>query len=61
MTGTHIYDPYLTSLNPYTWRGQVETEETESWNGKLKRKSETEKLKSGNGRQNGSRTGNEVN
>ena len=31
--------------------GQVETEETENWNGKLKRKTGTEKLKSGNGRQ----------
>ena len=35
------------------WRGQVETEETESGNGKLKLKTEAEtgKLKLGNGRQ----------
>ena len=31
--------------------GQVETDETEYGNGRLKRKTETEKLKTGNGRQ----------
>ena len=36
--------------------GQVETDEMENWNGKLKRKAETEKLKIGNGRHNCSRS-----
>ena len=44
---------YLRALNGASSSGQVETEETEmeSWNGILKRKSETEKLKIGGGRQ----------
>ena len=36
-------------VEPTMLLGQVETDETENWNGKLK--AETEKLKTGNGRQ----------
>ena len=44
----------LFKLNQVIKIGQVETDETENGNGKLKRKAETEKLKFGNGRQNSS-------
>ena len=38
-------------INKWSEDGQVETEEAENGNGKLKRKTEAEKLKIGSGRQ----------